>query len=80
MRSTGEAIGIGIDFGEAFAKATIATGTQLPRHGRVFVAVNDYDKETILPIVQELVEISASSSPQREGRRRSSLNTVCSPK
>lgn len=57
MRSTGEAIGIGIDFGEAFAKATIATGTELPRSGRVFVAVNDHDKETILPIVLELVEM-----------------------
>jgi carbamoyl-phosphate synthase large subunit len=57
MRSTGEAIGIGADFGEAFAKATIATGTQLPHQGRVFVAVNDYDKETILPIVREFVEM-----------------------
>jgi carbamoyl-phosphate synthase large subunit len=54
MRSTGEAIGIGADFGEAFAKATMATGARLPHEGRVFVAVNDHDKETILPVVRDL--------------------------
>jgi carbamoyl-phosphate synthase large subunit len=54
MRSTGEAIGIGASFGEAFAKASTATGTRLPRSGRVFVSVGDPDKETILPVVQAL--------------------------
>ncbi len=54
MRSTGEAIGIGDSFGEAFAKAQAAVGTYLPTSGRVFVSVNDYDKETILPIVRDL--------------------------
>ncbi|MFW5717183.1 MAG: carbamoyl-phosphate synthase large subunit [Spirochaetota bacterium] len=54
MRSTGEAIGIGESFGEAFAKAQAAVGTHLPTSGRVFVSVNDYDKETILPIVRDL--------------------------
>ena len=54
MRSTGEAIGIGASFGEAFAKAEAAVGTHLPTSGRVFVSVNDFDKETILPIVRDL--------------------------
>ena len=54
MRSTGEVIGIGAGFGEAFAKATLATGTRLPTKGRVFVSVNEYDKETVLPIVKDL--------------------------
>ncbi len=57
MRSTGEVIGIGEDFGEAFAKATLATGTRLPTEGRVFVSVNEFDKETVLPIVKELSEL-----------------------
>jgi len=57
MRSTGESIGLGSSFGEAFAKATIATGTRLPREGRVFVTVNDHDKETIVPIVRELAAL-----------------------
>jgi carbamoyl-phosphate synthase large subunit len=54
MRSTGEAIGIGESFGEAFAKAQAAVGTHLPTSGRVFVSVNEYDKETILPVVRDL--------------------------
>ncbi len=54
MRSTGEAIGLGASFGEAFAKAQAATGTQLPTGGRVFVSVHDHDKATILPIVRDL--------------------------
>ncbi len=54
MRSTGEAIGIGETFGEALAKAQSAVGTHLPTSGRVFVSVNEFDKETILPIVRDL--------------------------
>ncbi|TVR70159.1 MAG: carbamoyl phosphate synthase large subunit, partial [Spirochaetaceae bacterium] len=56
MRSTGEAIGIGESFGEAFAKASTATGTRLPRSGRVFVSVGDPDKATILPVVESLIQ------------------------
>jgi carbamoyl-phosphate synthase large subunit len=65
MRSTGEAIGIGNDFGEAFAKATIATSTQLPRQGRVFVAVHDYDKRTVLPIVRDLMAMGFTVAATR---------------
>ena len=54
MRSTGEAIGIGETFGEAYAKAQSATGCVLPTSGRAFVSVHDLDKETILPVVREL--------------------------
>lgn len=57
MRSTGESIGIGASFGEAFAKASIAGGTKLPADGRVFVSVHDEDKSTILPIVGQLHEL-----------------------
>jgi carbamoyl-phosphate synthase large subunit len=54
MRSTGEAIGIGGTFGEAYAKAQTATGCRLPTAGRAFVSVNEVDKATILPIVRDL--------------------------
>jgi carbamoyl-phosphate synthase large subunit len=57
MKSTGEAIGLGVSFGEAFAKASSATGTVLPTSGRVFVSVNRFDKEAVLPIVKDLVEL-----------------------
>lgn len=57
MRSTGEAIGIGETFGEAFAKAQASVGCTLPTMGRVFVSVNEFDKETILPTVRKLQDL-----------------------
>ncbi|MDA3955319.1 carbamoyl-phosphate synthase large subunit [Oceanispirochaeta sp.] len=57
MKSTGEAIGIGDSYGEAFAKVQAAVGCFLPTKGRVFVTVSDKDKQTILPIVKDLVEL-----------------------
>ena len=44
MRSTGEVMGVGENFGEAFAKAQLSAGTPLPDKGRVFFSVNDRDK------------------------------------
>ena len=57
MKSTGEAIGIGESFGEAFAKVQAAVGCYLPTSGRVFVTVSEKDRQTILPIVKELAEM-----------------------
>ena len=57
MKSTGEAIGIGESYGEAFAKVQAAVGCYLPTSGRVFVTVSDKDKQTILPIIKELSEM-----------------------
>ena len=57
MKSTGEAIGIGKTYGEAFAKVSAAVGSVLPTKGRVFVSINDKDKETILPIIRDLDEM-----------------------
>jgi carbamoyl-phosphate synthase large subunit len=54
MKSTGESIGTGQTFGEAYAKAQEAAGTTLPVQGRAFVTVHDDDRETILPIVRDL--------------------------
>jgi carbamoyl-phosphate synthase large subunit len=54
MKSTGEVIGTGEDFGEAFAKAQAASGSPLPTSGRVFISVNENDRETILPIAKKL--------------------------
>jgi carbamoyl-phosphate synthase large subunit len=44
MRSTGEVMGVGINFGEAFAKAQLSAGTPLPSKGTVFISVNDRNK------------------------------------
>ena len=57
MKSTGEAIGVGATFGEAFAKVQAAVNSHLPISGRVFVSVHKRDRETVLPTVRELIEM-----------------------
>jgi len=44
MHSTGEVMGIGETFGEAYGKAMMGAGLSLPRSGRAFLSVNDTDK------------------------------------
>jgi carbamoyl-phosphate synthase large subunit len=57
MRSTGEVMGIDDSFGLAFMKAQLAAGQVLPSQGTVFVAVNDWDKPLILPVVRQFQEM-----------------------
>jgi carbamoyl-phosphate synthase large subunit len=44
MKSTGETMGVGRSFGEAYAKAQLAGGTRLPTGGRALLSVRDQDK------------------------------------
>jgi len=44
MKSTGEVMGTGRTFGEAYAKAQLASGVMLPRHGTAFISVRERDK------------------------------------
>lgn len=57
MRSTGEVMGVGKTFGEAFGKATLASGYPLPLQGTAFLSVKDSDKEACLPIARDLVQL-----------------------
>jgi carbamoyl-phosphate synthase large subunit len=57
MKSTGEVMGVGRTFGEAFAKAQLAAGDQLPRKGRAFISVRDADKSKVLEVAADLVRI-----------------------
>ncbi|MFE1748224.1 carbamoyl-phosphate synthase large subunit [Coleofasciculus sp. H7-2] len=57
MRSTGEVMGIDVDFGRAFAKAALAAGQRLPLSGTVFVSMNDRDKAAAVPVVRDLIEL-----------------------
>jgi carbamoyl-phosphate synthase large subunit len=57
MKSTGEVMGVSRDFGGAFAKATLASGFDLPTSGKVFMSVNDFDKEGLLPHARALHEL-----------------------
>jgi carbamoyl-phosphate synthase large subunit len=57
MRSTGEVMGIAPTFGTAFAKAQMASGFTLPTSGTAFISVNDYDKQSALPIARDLAAL-----------------------
>jgi carbamoyl-phosphate synthase large subunit len=54
MKSTGEVMGVGRTFGEAFAKAQRGAGEFLPRSGRVFISVRNADKEEAVEVAGEL--------------------------
>ncbi len=55
MKSTGEVMGVGASFGEAFAKAQLGAGQGLPSSGAVFLSVNDRDKPGLVPVAKGLV-------------------------
>jgi len=57
MRSTGEVMGVGENFGEAFAKAQVSAGTPLPDRGSVFISVNDRDKVGAVYLAQRFHEL-----------------------
>jgi carbamoyl-phosphate synthase large subunit len=61
MKSTGEVMGVGKTFGEAFVKSQIGAGTKLPRASdavrRVFLTVKNADKPKAVLIAQELVSM-----------------------
>jgi carbamoyl-phosphate synthase large subunit len=57
MRSTGEVMGVGENFGEAFAKAQLSAGMPLPDRGRVFFTVNDRDKPLAAILARRLQDL-----------------------
>ncbi|MEI6777469.1 MAG: carbamoyl-phosphate synthase large subunit [Chloroflexales bacterium] len=57
MKSTGEAMGSGASFGEAFAKALLGCGQHLPLGGNAFLSVNDRDKDNLVPIARDLADL-----------------------
>ncbi|MEM1309573.1 MAG: carbamoyl-phosphate synthase large subunit, partial [Cyanobacteria bacterium P01_H01_bin.153] len=69
MRSTGEVMGIDVDFGKAFAKAELGANQKLPLAGTVFVSMNDRDKQAVVPVAKDLAALGfkliATSGTQR---------------
>jgi carbamoyl-phosphate synthase large subunit len=55
MKSTGEVMGVGKTFGEAFVKSQLGAGTRLPTSGKVFLTVKNADKPRAVAIARELV-------------------------
>jgi carbamoyl-phosphate synthase large subunit len=57
MKSTGEVMGVGRSFGEAFVKSQLAAGTRLPRAGRAFISVRAADKLKAVDVAAQLHEL-----------------------
>jgi carbamoyl-phosphate synthase large subunit len=57
MRSTGEVMGVGVNFGEAFLKAQISAGSPLPDKGTVFISVNDRHKAEAVEVARRFVQL-----------------------
>jgi carbamoyl-phosphate synthase large subunit len=57
MRSTGEVMGVGVNFGEAFLKAQISAGSSLPEKGTVFISVNDHQKQEAVSVAKAFVRL-----------------------
>jgi len=55
MKSTGEVMGVGRSFGEAYAKAQLGAGVVLPRSGKVFLSVRDADKAPLIEVAKSLI-------------------------
>jgi carbamoyl-phosphate synthase large subunit len=55
MKSTGEVMGVGKTFGEAFVKSQMGAGTKLPREGKVFLTVKNSDKPRAVKVARDLV-------------------------
>ena len=56
MKSTGEVMGVGRSFGEAYAKAQLASGVLLPRQGAALLSVRDIDKDGAVALAKILVQ------------------------
>ena len=57
MKSTGEVMGVGRSFPEAYAKTQLAIDYSLPTEGTCFISVNDRDKRAVLPIARDLANL-----------------------
>ncbi|MEY3871480.1 MAG: hypothetical protein RLZZ296_475 [Pseudomonadota bacterium] len=57
MKSTGEVMGVGKTFGEAFVKSQLGAGTKLPSSGRVFLTVKNNDKPRAVEVARALVAL-----------------------
>ncbi len=57
MKSTGEVMGVGQSFAEAFYKSQLAAGVKLPTSGKVFLSVRDSDKPKTIDVARALLEL-----------------------
>jgi carbamoyl-phosphate synthase large subunit len=60
MKSTGEVMGVGETFGEAFVKSQLAAGVKLPTSGKAFISVRDGDKLAAVQVARDLADLGFS--------------------
>ena len=69
MRSTGEVMGVGVNFGEAFLKAQISAGSPLPEKGTVFISVNDHHKPEAVEVARAFAALGFQAGGHARHRR-----------
>ncbi|MFP4313465.1 MAG: carbamoyl-phosphate synthase large subunit [Alphaproteobacteria bacterium] len=57
MKSTGEVIGLDHELANAIAKSQLGAGVKLPTQGKVFLSVKNEDKEALVPLAKDLLEL-----------------------
>ncbi len=57
MKSTGEVMGVGDTFAEAFVKSQLAASVKMPKDGKVFISVREADKSGVVEIARSLVQL-----------------------
>jgi carbamoyl-phosphate synthase large subunit len=60
MKSTGEVMGVGHSFAEAFVKSQLAAGVRLPKGGKAFLSVRNADKAKLIDIARTLTDLGFS--------------------
>ncbi len=65
MKSTGEVMGVGTTFGEAFVKSQLAASAPMPESGLVFISVKNQDKAKTIPVAQGLVKLGFTIAATR---------------
>ena len=77
MKSTGEVMGVGTSFGEAFVKSQLAAGVRLPESGTVFISVKNQDKPRAVEVARGLHALgSVSYTHLRQRVRRQAAGGV----
>jgi carbamoyl-phosphate synthase large subunit len=71
MKSTGEVMGVGRTFGEAFVKSQFAAGTRLPKSGKVFLSVKPSDRPKAMDVARELHDSVSPLWPREAPAARS---------
>ena len=57
MKSTGEVMGVGRTFAEAFVKSQLGAGVRLPTSGKAFVSVKHADRPKAIEVARELIDL-----------------------